>query len=95
MLMMGGLQQVLLCAVAALPFWASQASAQSSNGSACASSGTAPIYQATKKYLGCYLDPRVSILNSAKLSTVAMTPQFCANWCGEQGFKYGGVNFGT
>ncbi|KFY65554.1 hypothetical protein V496_02497 [Pseudogymnoascus sp. VKM F-4515 (FW-2607)] len=52
-------------------------------------------YHATSKYLGCYDDPHVSILGDAKLSTIAMTPQYCANWCGGRGFAYGGVEFGT
>lgn len=52
-------------------------------------------YNATTSYLGCYLDPKVSILTAAKLSTIAMTPEYCATWCGKQGFAYGGIEFGT
>jgi beta-D-xylosidase 4 len=52
-------------------------------------------YNASKSYLGCYLDPKVTILTAAKLSTIAMTPQYCANWCGQRGFAYGGIEFGT
>lgn len=55
----------------------------------------ATAYNATASYLGCYLDPSVSILSAAKLSTIVMTPQYCANWCGSRGFAYGGVEFGT
>lgn len=49
----------------------------------------------TYQYLGCYNDTMVSILTAAKISTIAMTPQFCANFCGERGFAYGGLNFAT
>ncbi|KAJ5999878.1 hypothetical protein N7481_000287 [Penicillium waksmanii] len=52
-------------------------------------------YDASKSYVGCYLDPKVSILTAAKLSTIGMTPQYCANWCGQRGFAYGGIEFGT
>jgi beta-D-xylosidase 4 len=62
--------------------------------------GTCPAsveksYDASITYLGCYRDPTVSILSAAKLSTIAMTPQVCANWCGERGFAYGGIERGT
>ncbi|KAJ5820055.1 glycoside hydrolase superfamily [Penicillium riverlandense] len=65
--------------------------------SMCAMNSSAPTtaYNASANYLGCYLDPSVSILTAAKLSTISMTPQYCANWCGERGFAYGGVEFGT
>jgi hypothetical protein len=62
---------------------------------ACNTSGGGAAYNATKQYLGCYNDPSVSILGAAKLSTIAMTPQYCANWCGTRGFGYGGIEFGT
>lgn len=61
----------------------------------CDTSGTAPVYNASSKYLGCYLDRTVSILQAAKLSTIAMTPQFCTNFCGKLGYKYAGVEFTT
>jgi xylan 1,4-beta-xylosidase len=60
----------------------------------CDGSVFAP-YTANKQYLGCYADPNVSILGDAKISTIAMTPQYCADWCGSQGFGYAGVIFGT
>ncbi|KAK8131324.1 glycoside hydrolase family 3 protein [Apiospora sp. TS-2023a] len=60
----------------------------------CDGSGAAP-YEATKEYLGCFRDPNVSILGEAKISTIAMTPQYCANWCGSQGFGFSGMVFGT
>ena len=65
--------------------------------SLCTSSSSAPTtaYNATTSYLGCYLDPHVTILTAAKLSTIAMTPQYCATWCGQRGFEYGGIEFGT
>ena len=53
------------------------------------------VYNAPKSYVGCYLDPKVTILTAAKLSTIGMTPQYCANWCGQRGFTYGGIEFGT
>ncbi|KAJ5379806.1 glycoside hydrolase superfamily, partial [Penicillium cataractarum] len=59
------------------------------------SSSLATAYNASTSYLGCYLDPKVTILTAAKLSTIAMTPQYCANWCGQRGFAYGGIEFGT
>ena len=61
----------------------------------CESSGSGSVYNGTGKYLGCYNDPSVSILSSAKLSSIAMTPNFCATFCGERGFAYGGIEFGT
>lgn len=42
-----------------------------------------------------YNDSSVSILSDLKLSSIAMTPQFCADFCGERGYAYGGINFGT
>ncbi|KAK7943497.1 glycoside hydrolase family 3 protein [Apiospora aurea] len=60
----------------------------------CDGSGAAP-YEATKEYLGCFRDPNVSILGEAKISTIAMTPQYCANWCGSRGFGFSGMIFGT
>ncbi|KAK8880292.1 glycoside hydrolase [Apiospora arundinis] len=60
----------------------------------CDGSGAAP-YVATKEYLGCFQDPNVSILREAKISTIAMTPQYCANWCGVRGFAFSGMIFGT
>ncbi|KAK3074396.1 hypothetical protein LTR53_003190 [Teratosphaeriaceae sp. CCFEE 6253] len=61
----------------------------------CDSSGAVSGYNATSKYLGCYLDRQVSILGAVKLSTIAMTPQLCTNFCGERGYSFGGINFGT
>lgn len=60
----------------------------------CDGSGAAP-YEATKEYIGCFRDPNVSILGEAKISTIAMTPQYCANWCGSRGFGFSGMIFGT
>ena len=59
------------------------------------SSSQETAYNASASYLGCYRDPNVAILTEAKLSTIIMTPQYCVNWCGQQGFPYGGVEFGT
>ena len=61
----------------------------------CEPSGSGAVYNGTGKYLGCYNDPSVSILSSAKLSSIAMTPNFCATYCGQRGFAYGGIEFGT
>jgi hypothetical protein len=61
----------------------------------CGASGSGGSYNATTKYLGCFLDPTVSILGDAKLGTISMTPQYCANWCGARGYAYGGVEFGS
>jgi beta-D-xylosidase 4 len=58
-------------------------------------SAPATAYNASASYIGCYLDPSVSILTEAKLSTIIMTPKYCTNWCGQKGFAYGGVEFGT
>jgi beta-D-xylosidase 4 len=65
--------------------------------SVCNVDNSAPstAYNASKSYVGCYLDPKVTILTAAKLSTIGMTPQYCANWCGQRGFSYGGIEFGT
>ena len=61
----------------------------------CQTGSAGASYNATSEYLGCYLDPSVSILGAVKLSTIAMTPQFCTNFCGERGYSYAGINFGT
>jgi len=66
----------------------------SSSNSSCAADTTS-TYNASATYLGCYLDRSVSILSASKLSTIAMTPQFCVDWCGERGYTYGGIEFGT
>lgn len=58
-------------------------------------SGNGAAYQGKFKSLGCYNDSSVSILASAKVSTVAMTPQYCADFCGARGYKYGGIEFTT
>jgi len=69
--------------------------AQAGKPFVCSGGNSTAPYNATKQYLGCYQDSKVSILGEAKLSTIAMTPQFCANWCGGRGYKYGGILFGT
>ena len=61
----------------------------------CDVSNSTAQYNATSEYLGCYNDSSVSILSSAKASTIAMTAQYCANFCGERGFGYAGIEFGT
>jgi beta-D-xylosidase 4 len=61
----------------------------------CSTGGSGASYNATKQYVGCYLDSSVSILGQAKISTIGMTPQYCANFCGQRGYAYGGVEFGT
>lgn len=58
-------------------------------------SAPATNYNASYNYIGCYLDPNVSILTAAKLSTIIMTPEYCTSWCGQKGFAYGGIEFGT
>lgn len=58
-------------------------------------SATEVAYNASYDYVGCYLDPNVSILTAAKLSTIIMTPEYCTSWCGQKGFAYGGIEFGT
>ena len=77
-----------------MPLLASLALAQSSGSFQCSNSSSA-AYNATFTNLGCYNDSSVSILSAAKLSTIAMTPSYCASWCGERGYGYGGINFGT
>jgi beta-D-xylosidase 4 len=79
-----------------LPMLATAVLAQnsSSSGFVC-QTGASASYTAEISYLGCYNDSSVSILSAAKLSTIAMTPQLCGNYCGEKGFGYGGIEFGT
>jgi len=67
----------------------------SSTGFVCQSGSSGAAYVGTYTSAGCYLDRSVSILSAAKLSTIAMTPQFCATYCGSRGFGWGGINFGT
>jgi beta-D-xylosidase 4 len=78
-----------------LPFIAVHTGVQASSVCSTSGSASAAAYNASANYLGCYMDPSVSILTAAKLSTIIITPQYCATWCGERGFAYGGVEFGT
>jgi xylan 1,4-beta-xylosidase len=55
---------------------------------------SAPLYVANKTYMGCYNGANVRILSGAKLSTIDMTPQVCADNCGELGFIYSGIKPG-
>jgi beta-D-xylosidase 4 len=87
-------QQSKIAAAAAL-LSASPAMAQSSSSFVCGGSGSSTSYNATSTYLGCYLDPHVSILGQAKGETIGMTPQYCANFCGSRGYGYGLLEFGT
>ena len=80
--------------VALMPALSILALAQSDGSFECSNSSSA-AFEATFTSLGCYNDSSVSILQAAKLSTIAMTPSFCASWCGERGYAYGGINFGT
>jgi len=53
-------------------------------------------FAASQYVLGSpYTDILSSILSAAKLSTIAMTPAVCGTFCGELGYAYGGINFGT
>ncbi len=61
----------------------------------CDTSGGGAQYHGKFKSLGCYNDSSVSILSNAKVSTVAMTPQYCADFCGARGYGYGGIEFTT
>jgi hypothetical protein len=61
----------------------------------CDTSGGGAAYTGKFKSLGCYNDSSVSILSNAKVSTVAMTPQYCADFCGARGYAYGGIEFTT
>ncbi|GAB7344337.1 hypothetical protein MBLNU457_2201t2 [Dothideomycetes sp. NU457] len=83
--------------MALLPFLAAQVVGQntSSNGFVCQSGAAAVTQNASFTALGCYNDSTVSILSASKLSSIAMTPQFCANYCSGKGYAYGGINFGT
>ena len=76
------------------PLLAALALGQSDESFQCSNSSSA-AYNATFTSLGCYNDSSVSILEAAKLSTIAMTPSYCASWCGERGYAYSGINFGT
>jgi len=84
--------------LALLPLFGTQVLGQNSSttsGFVCQSGSSAATYNASFTSLGCYNDSSVSILSASKLSTIAMTPQFCADYCGQKGFGYGGINFGT
>ena len=72
----------------------SQSQAKSSNFS-CSANDLASRYNASTDYLGCYLDNNVKILTEAKISTIGMTPQFCGTFCGNKGYGYGVIEFGT
>jgi beta-D-xylosidase 4 len=61
----------------------------------CDASGGTTAYHGKYKSLGCYNDSSVSILSDAKVSTIAMTPQYCADFCGARGYEYGGIEFTT
>jgi beta-D-xylosidase 4 len=66
-----------------------------SRARSCDTSGGGTAYQGKYKSLGCYNDSSVSILSDAKVSTIAMTPQYCADFCGARGYAYGGIEFTT
>ncbi|OJJ42779.1 hypothetical protein ASPZODRAFT_2119063 [Penicilliopsis zonata CBS 506.65] len=73
--------------VAAAP---TSSSSSSSSSSSCGKPLT--VYNASITHLGCYTDATGSTLtgiNSAPDSFDA--PQFCADWCGELGYQYSGV----
>ena len=85
-----------IAAIAAVILLSPVAAEAAQDGSfVCSGPGQGASYNATKQYVGCYLDPSVSILGQAKISTIGMTPQFCADFCGQRGYAYGGVEFGT
>jgi len=86
--------QYRLAAALPLVVSVSQCLAQGTGGT-CPDTDTGSEYTADFKVLGCYNDSSVSILQDLKLSTIAMTPQFCADFCGERGYAYGGIDFGT
>lgn len=61
----------------------------------CNASGGGSSYTGDFEALGCYNDSSVSLLGDLKVSTVAMTPQYCADFCGARGYEFGGIIFTT
>ena len=45
-------------------------------------------------YLGCFTDTPSRDLAGNAQSLSTQTPQQCMTWCGSQGYKYAGVQFG-
>lgn len=54
----------------------------------------AQIYVAKKTFVGCYDASSTNILTESKSSSISMTPQVCADYCGEIGFEYSGIKPG-
>jgi len=51
-------------------------------------------YSAKKTFVGCYDASSTNILTESKSSSITMTPQICANYCGEIGYVYSGIKPG-
>ena len=63
-----------------------------SSGSVCNANATSYVANAT--FVGCYDASSTNILTESKSSSVSMTPQVCADYCGEIGFVYSGIKPG-
>jgi beta-D-xylosidase 4 len=72
-----------------------QAQAQGSNFTCTASSPNATQYNASTTYLGCWTDSTTRTLNGPQINNANMSPQYCANRCGNAGYNYSAVEYTT
>ena len=57
----------------------------------CTGSGNITEYHAKIKNLGCWTDSTTRTLSGKSSSSALNSPQYCADYCGNMGFKYSGV----
>ncbi|OQO08204.1 hypothetical protein B0A48_06999 [Cryoendolithus antarcticus] len=86
----------MMMIIKSLAFFAvSGALAQSSNFVCTASAPNATQYNASTTYLGCWTDATVRTLDGPQINNAQLSPQYCANRCGNAGYIYSGVEYTT
>jgi glucan endo-1,3-alpha-glucosidase len=63
------------------------------SGEICGGAWANSIYKTG--YLGCFADSSNRDLSGNSESLPTQSPQVCSAWCGSQGFKYAGVQYGS
>jgi beta-D-xylosidase 4 len=61
----------------------------------CTGAGNITEYHAKIKNLGCWTDSTTRTLSGKSSSSALNSPQYCADYCGNMGFKYSGVEYTT
>jgi hypothetical protein len=49
----------------------------------------------TPQALGCYADSSDRTLNGPNLYKYDLTPSYCFDWCGKQGYSFAGMENGS